>query len=189
MFKNLFIFSKPTDKKGLEHYLVDALLHFESGEYVEASRLFRLIVRAYPEHPLAHLMLARTHIELGEWKKAIEALFKHLKIVPNSVEALIYLGLSYYEIGKLSLAEERFEQALQIRGESVLARENLAVTRLSAGELDRALDDLVSLHEEKPNDAAITELLIVTLGRLGSWEAARQYVHSMESAPMELIME
>jgi len=189
MFINFFKFSKKPDHCELVMYLVDAMLAFENGQFDEAARLLRLITMVNPEHPLAHLMLGRCLIELADWKRAIESLFDHLRIEPNSVECLIHLGLAYYECGRLEMAIERFEQALEIRENSVLARENLAITKLSAGELQEALDDFVTLHRLKPLDSTITELLVLTLGKLGSWEAAKQYVHSMENQErLELVL-
>jgi tetratricopeptide (TPR) repeat protein len=164
----------------LSHFLVDSIDLFENGRYKEAANHFGLIIRAYPEHPLAHLMLARTYIELKAYKQAINSLFMHLQIVPNSVEAMIYLGLSYYECGEMPLAEERFEEAMKLRGNSLLVRENLAIARIQSGNLEEALDDLVGLHKDEPNDQGIIELIVLTLGRLGKWEAAKQYVHQMD---------
>jgi len=173
----------------VENYLVDAIYAFENREYEKAGGEFRIITRAFPEHPLAHLMLGRSLIELGEFEKATDALFKHLRIVPESIEGLIYLGLTYYECGKLESARERFEQAMELKKDSLMVRENLAITRMAAGELDKALDELISLHDDRPGDTNLVELIILTLGRLGKWEAAKQYVHRMREASLTLEME
>ena len=186
MLKKLFKFRKKEKIESLEVYLTDAIETFENGNYEDAVGQFAMITKAFPDHPLAHLMYGRALIELGEFELAIEALFEHLKLVPDSVEALIYLGLTYYECGKVDRAVERYEQALKLKKNSVLIRENLAITLLSAGELGDALDELVVLHEESPDDTEITELLIIALGRLGRWEAAKQYVHEMESGDLVL---
>ncbi len=182
--------TKPKEKaKSVEQYLVDAIYLFESRKFKEAARQFRVITRAFPDHSLAHLMLGRCLIELEDYEGATDALFRHLKIVPQSVEGLIYLGLTYYECGKLDSAVERFEQAMELKKDSVLVRENLAITRMASGKLDQALDELVALHEERPNDPSLVELIVLTLGRLGRWEAAKQYVHEMKKADLAATLE
>jgi len=186
MFK---LFKKKSDQRGIEHYLVDAIESFESGRFSEAAHHFEAIATVVPEHPIANLMLGRSLIELGSYEKAINALFRHLKVVPDSVEALIYLGLTYYECGEHEQAVERYEQALQLREKSVLIRENLAITRMSAGELDIAIDELVALHEDKPEDPSITELLVLALGRLGRWEAAKHYVYRLKDLDLSSLKE
>jgi pentatricopeptide repeat protein len=181
MFNKLFSGSNKKNKdKSLAEYLVDAIYAFETSDYKAAAARFRLITRAYPDHPLAHMMLARCCLELQQFEQALDALFKHLRIVPDSVEALVYLGLTYYECGEMEAASERYEEALQLRGNSILIRENIVITKIQAGELEDALDNLAALHDETPNDPGITELLVLVLGRLGRWEAAKQYVHEMK---------
>lgn len=186
LFKN---FGKKQDEKTLEGYLIDAICEYENADYKEAAKHFKLITQAFPDHPLAFLFLARSYIELKLYENAIDALFCHLNVDPTSVEALIYLGLTYYECGEMEQATERYQQALSLRNESVLVRENLAITRLATGELNVALDDLVALHEERPDDLNIVELLVLTLGKLGKWEAAKQYVNKLKNNGLAVDLE
>jgi tetratricopeptide (TPR) repeat protein len=160
----------------LEHFLVDAIEAFESHNYDEAIRRFRLLIEAHPDHPIAHLMLGRSLVELKRYQPAIEEFYKHLKVTPNSVEAMICLGLAYYECNEFALAQSRFEEAMKLRDSSI-ARENLIITKISAGRLDDALNDLIALNKENPDDKNTIELLILTLGRMGKWEAAKQYIY------------
>jgi Flp pilus assembly protein TadD len=169
-------------RRDVEDYLVDAIYAFENGQLEDAARQFEIIGEAVPEHPLAYLMLGRCCLELEEYEKAANAFFQHLSIVPDSVEGLIYLGLTYYECGELESAQERFEEAMSLKRDSLLVKENLAITRLASGNFKSALEDLIALYEERPNDTGIIELIILTFGRLGKWEAAKQYVHKMEKA-------
>jgi tetratricopeptide (TPR) repeat protein len=170
------------DKRNIENFLIDAIEAFENGNLPDAVERFNLIIKAYPDHPLAHLMVARCYIEGKKFEKAIDALYGHLKVVPNSVEAMVYLGLAYYECGELALAQSRFEEAMKLKQNSTLARENLVITKISAGHLDEALNELIALHDEQPQDQNVVELLVLTLGRLGKWEAAKQYIHHMGKA-------
>jgi tetratricopeptide (TPR) repeat protein len=163
-------------KNEVEHFLLDAIVSFEDSDFQVAVQRFELIVKAYPDHPLAHLMLGRAYIELKRYEKAIMALYSHLRIVPNSVEAMIYLGLAYYECNELKIAMEKYQEALLLRSGSLLARENLIITKISAGRLDEALDDLIEIRKEKPDDQDVIELMVLVLGRLGKWEAAKQFI-------------
>jgi tetratricopeptide (TPR) repeat protein len=167
------------NNQSIEHFLVDAIEAFEQGDFRKAIDRFELIVEAYPDHSLAYVLMGRAYIEEKKYEKAIEALYEHLKIVPHSVEAMIYLGIAYYEYHELNLAQSRFEEAMKLRSGSLLAKENLVITKISANHLDDALDDLIEIHKDHPNDKSISELLILTLGRLGHWNAAKQYALSM----------
>ncbi|MCX6646805.1 MAG: tetratricopeptide repeat protein [bacterium] len=187
MFNNLFKRKKSKqDEKTLENYLLDAIDHFESGNFLEAADQFTLIAQSYPSHPLANLMLGRAYIHEKKYDHAIDAFFEHLKSAPNSLEALINLGLAYYECGELGLALERFEQALKLHSNSIMVRENIAITKLASGELNSALDILVSLHEENPDDMTIIELLILTYGKLGKWDTAKRYIAKMKNSGLAL---
>lgn len=190
MFKNIFKgFGHKKESRSLEDYLVDAIDSFENGDYEDAAKNFMLIAKAYPEHPMAHIFLARAYIELTQYENAINALFAHLKVNPNSVEALIYLGLTYYECGEIEQTQERYEQALELRKDYQMVRENLAITHVASGELTEALEELVNLHQECPDDPNILELLVLTLGKLGKWEAAKRYVNKMNNTGLALELE
>jgi Flp pilus assembly protein TadD len=159
-------------------FLIDAIDAFENRNYEEAIRRFNLLNEAYPDHPLTHLMLGRCLIELKRYEAAISEFYMHLKVVPNSVEATIYLGLAYYECDELALAQARFEEAMKLRASSYLAKENLIITKIAAGRFDDALTDLLALNKENPSDKSVVELLVLTLGKMGKWEAAKQYIHN-----------
>lgn len=175
--------NRQSSNRGIEHFLADSIDLFERGHFQAASKRFSEIIEIYPDHPLAHLMLGRSYVELKQFDKAIESFKNHLKIVPNSVEAMIYLGLAFYECDELALAQEKFEDALRIRSTSLLAKENLIITKIYSNNLNEALTDLLELHASYSQDRYIIELIILTLGRLGKWEAAKQYInHSLHSS-------
>lgn len=167
-----------------EKHLLEGIYAFETGKYEHAAAKFEAITDAFPEHALAYLMLGRTHIELKQYEKAGEALRMHLEVVPYSVEGMICLGLSYYENNDYALAEEWFRRAMTLRADSLLVRENLAITLIAASELEQALEELTNLYEEQPHDPAILGLLVLTLGKLGRWEAASQLVAHSEEPDM-----
>ncbi len=161
-----------------EEYLVEAIIAFENGQYSEAAELLIQIANAQPEHLLAHLLLARTLIQLNQHDQAVHALLNHLDIDPESAEAHIYLGLVYYDLNEIEQAEEAFEKATHLKRDSVLARENLAIARIQAGELREALDTLFVLHDENREDRIINELIVLALGKLGHWDAAKRFAKS-----------
>lgn len=171
--------AKKEDRE-LEDFLVDAIDYYEQGKYYEASKQFSLIANAFPEHPLVHLMLARSYLELKKYEQSIWSLLNHLRVIPDSVEARLYLGLAYYECGELERAQDRFQEALELKKDSLLVKENMAIIQIDKGELEEALFELENLHRERPNDSNIIQLIVLTLGRLGKWEIAKQYANKLE---------
>ena len=169
---------------GIERFLVDAIETFESGDYQGSINRFQVLINAYADHPIASLYLGRSYLELKNYEKAVESLHNHLNVVPNSVEAMMYLGLAYFECLEFRVAQSLFEDALKLRANSLLVRENLVITKIAGDRLEEALDDLIKLHAEHPEDRAITELLVLTLGRLGKWEAAKRYAIISSSPPI-----
>ncbi|HEX9745523.1 MAG TPA: tetratricopeptide repeat protein [bacterium] len=155
-------------------YLFDAISDFEDGKYEEAVTAFTTFTAVVPNHPLAHLLLARAYMALGKHEKAVNALFDHLRYVDDrSLEANVYLGVAYYELGRKDMARQRFEQAIMKKEDNLLVRENLALTRLETGKYEEALDDLLELKTILPEDQAINALLVKALGKLGKWETAQ----------------
>ncbi len=171
-----------TEEKDSALLLVDGFVAFESGRYEDAAELFHAIIETEENHPIAWLMLGRSLIELKQYPEAIEALARHMDIAPTSVEGLIHLGLAYYDMDEHEDAIECFEEATRLKKDSILARENLAIAHIETGDLDDAIEELIALHEEDPTDREIVELIILTFGKLGKWEVAKQYSAKMGSA-------
>ncbi len=158
-----------------EALLIDAIAAFENGDFDTAADIFIQIANNNQEHPLAHLLLARSFIQLGDTELAVEALRNHLEVDPESCEGFIYLGLALFDLEQTDGAEEAFEAAIKLKSNSVLARENLAIAKIEGGDLNEALDELLELHEANPSDNTLSELVILALGKLGRWDAAKRY--------------
>lgn len=158
-----------------EALLIDAIAAFENGDFETAADIFIRIANSNQDHPLAHLLLARSFIRLGDTELAVEALRNHLEVDPESVEGFIYLGLALFDLEQTDGAEEAFEEAIKLKNNSVLARENLAIAKIQGGDLNEALDELLVLHEANPSDNTLSELVILTLGKLGRWDSAKRY--------------
>jgi Flp pilus assembly protein TadD len=172
------------DRNDVEYLLLEAIESFENHDHLEAIKRFQLIIKLYPEHPMAHLMLGRGYVEIKDFSRAIGALHDHLQIIPHSEEAMIYLGIAYFECKELALARTRFEEAIELKANSMLARENLIITKMTAGRLEEALVDLLRLRKERPGDKDIVELVVLTLGKMGKWEIAKRYLHQNEGTAM-----
>lgn len=160
--------------------LVEAIDLFENGQFRDAAEGFGHILGADHEHPIAHLMFGRALIEMEEYEFALKALERHLQLVPDCVEALIYMGLACYELKRYDGAIDYFEKAHELKKDSVMATENLAIAQIAINDLSDALDELIELHEENPKDTEIIELIVLTLGKQGAWEDAKQWTEMMK---------
>lgn len=164
-------------KKVEEHFFFfDAITAYEDGFYDQSVRQLEIFTSVVPDHPFAHLYLARAYLEMCKYKKAIDALFNHLRLVDrDSIEANIYLGVAYFEMKEIDMARERFDFARKLGRNSLLVRENLAITKYESGRLEEALDDFIGLHKEEPDNPVLNGLISLCLGKLGKWDIAKSY--------------
>ena len=121
-----------------------ALQHHIEGRLPEAESIYRQILTADPNQPVALHSLGMIANQLGKNNVAIDLIRKALAIKHRYPEAHINLGLIYHELGKLDEAVASYHKALDINSDFAEAHFNLGNALF---DLKNFEDAIVSYHK------------------------------------------
>src|SRR5215218_8251244 len=93
----------------------------QSGQFAEAERLYRKVVRARPDHFEAQYLFALLYFQQNRNTDAVTAIGAALRVKPDWVEALLLQGLIRHRSGRGAEALESFDRAIAIRPGSLEA--------------------------------------------------------------------
>src|SRR5262245_43220854 len=137
----------------------------ERRDWPAAARLAREAIAEYPDHVLAHYLLARAALSQAQWDEAVQSLQTVVRLYPKSFAVHRELGPALSRLGRTAEARRAFETALALQPRGPQAQEVqmlLAFVRLQAGERDKALPLLAELAQA---DTPVPEVW-TALGRL-----------------------
>jgi len=129
----------------------EASAALERKAYADAGRLAREAIAEYPEHVLAHYLLAQAALAQEQWEEAAQALGTVVRLYPRSFAGHRELGAALAHLGRAREAVRAFEAALTLRPDAPDARDvrlRLAFVHLQAGERDLALPLLAALARD-----------------------------------------
>ena len=89
-----------------------AVLLYWVSDIKEASALYEILIKQYPEVIVLNLEYGRMLFEIGEYKEATEYLSKYLEVIPDDVEARLKLGWINYYHGDFKIALQYADQVL-----------------------------------------------------------------------------
>jgi predicted TPR repeat methyltransferase len=115
-----------------------ALAHQRAGRLNEATRDFRQILEAAPDHAGALNYLGIIAIQAGQPAQAIDLLQRAVAAAPDSPEPHNNLGLALQRTGRLDAALAAFERAVALKPQLADAHYNLAVVARTTGRTSRA---------------------------------------------------
>jgi tetratricopeptide (TPR) repeat protein len=80
--------------------------HVKAGQYKEAIKVFKRVLKEDPKHAMAYTNMAYSHRKLGQYDQAISLYEKALKLEPNLAEAHEYMGEALLALGKVDEAKQ-----------------------------------------------------------------------------------
>ncbi len=92
--------------------------HFQKGDYLQATTLYKKALALTPRYPLGHLRLGETYAALDKPELAIAEFRKALSVAPDFPVAQYQLGLSYMKIHHFRKAETAFREVLRLAPDS-----------------------------------------------------------------------
>lgn len=122
----------------------------ERKDWPAAARLAREAIAEYPDHVLAHYLLAQAALSQSQWEEAVRSLQTVVRLYPKSFAGHRELGAALSQLGRTPDAIRAFEAALALRPQGPDAQDvqtRLAFVRLQAGEKDKALQLLTGLAQ------------------------------------------
>jgi predicted O-linked N-acetylglucosamine transferase (SPINDLY family) len=109
-----------------DHILQSAWRLHQAGNFAEAARLYKEVLRASPGHLGALQMLGYLHFQRGEFADAERVMEKAIRIDPTSVDA-------FYNRGCALQALDRFRDALSCFDRALALKPNHAPAMLNRG--------------------------------------------------------
>jgi tetratricopeptide (TPR) repeat protein len=122
----------------------------ERNDYAAAARLAREAIAEYPDHVVAHYLVAQAALAQQHWEEAVTALQTVVRLYPKSFAGHRELGAALAQLDRNPEAARAFETALALRPEGADLQDvqvRLAFVRLKAGERDAALAILTGLAQ------------------------------------------
>jgi tetratricopeptide (TPR) repeat protein len=158
---------------------------WESGEWREASRRVRDVLRRYPGLPDHVTLLARMQGELGDYEGAIALLQDADGTVASGSKAEQILMRSHFELGHHDVA---YSLAAGLLGDEIETAEIVRIAAVSAGQLgkgDEALGNWRQLFRISGADEAVAleaaDTVLSMLQASGDAEAAIRWVHEVRA--------
>lgn len=133
--------------------------HLLQGNFAEAEKLLREIVRQHDENEKLHYQLGVLCFQQERYDAAVEEFRRAVSHKPDHVDAQYNLGHALRKMGSDTEAKEAFAAAVRLSPSHARARANLAELLFDAGEPEEARQHLAVAAELAPQDPKVRELL------------------------------
>ena len=161
-----------------------ALPLLQAGRSREALRLYRRVLKIYPDHADALNLSGIATFQLGNVERALKLIRKALAVQPDHVDAHNNLGNLLKAADRLDEAEAAYRRAIEIMPDYVGGHFNLGTVLEMLERLDEAEDAYRHALTLKPDfaEACLNRgNVLKAMGRLG--EAISAYQRALELAP------
>jgi predicted O-linked N-acetylglucosamine transferase (SPINDLY family) len=130
--------------------LESAVRHHRAGEFEQAEKLYRQVLKSQPKNPDAlHLLGVMAH-QAGRHDKAVEYIRRAIKSRPRAAFHS-NLGLAYHALGKLDRAVDSYRRALALKPDYIDALDNLAEALKNNGQTSEAEEYLERALRTRPS--------------------------------------
>jgi tetratricopeptide (TPR) repeat protein len=158
---------------------------WDSGEFLEASRRARDVLRRYPALPDYVVLLARMQGDLGDYEGSLALLESADGALASGSKAEQILMRNHFRLGRHDVAHSL---AAGLLGDEIETPEILRIAAISAGQLgnlDEALGNWRQLFRMSSSDEAgaleAADTVLAMLQTAGDMEAAIRWVHEVRA--------
>ncbi len=156
-----------------ESLVMAAKLHFSRGEYTRAQDYVSRILEIEPGNVAAQRMLGAIQLAAGRMDGLDD-------IVSKGVDAsnvqdpgmLALLGTAYLRHGRHADSQASLERAAELAPDSLPIRTQLAMSRLTAGDPDKAIAELQAILAEDPDFTQAEIMLVLVYLSQGEMDTA-----------------
>lgn len=160
--------------------LLASSLQLQRGEFGQARDNLGKVLDKAPSLTLARRLLVASHLGLKEPAKALDALQPLLKDHTDDISVLSLAGQVYAMNGDFARSEEYFRRASDADPKNAQYRTRLGVSRLAAGETERAFQDLEAASALDTDNTQADIALIMAHLRRGENAKAMDAVKGLE---------
>lgn len=120
--------------KNPQRVLNKATRAHQNGDYRTAERLYRKLIKDFPQQPKLHFWLGSALARQGKPKAAIRSIETSLVLDPNDHQAINALGGAYHDLGDFQTAVGYFHRALARQPDYPEALNNLGAALKELGQ-------------------------------------------------------
>lgn len=148
---------------GTADRLRDANAAYQSGDLAAAIRLYRDFLKEYPDAAEIRSNLGAALVRDGQFADAIAEYNLALRKLPNNPQVRMNLALAYYKLGRLPEAVPHLEVLHKLQPLELKPALLLADCLLETNQPRQAVDVLLPLRDEYPDDHAVIYALAMAL--------------------------
>ncbi|HTP96634.1 MAG TPA: tetratricopeptide repeat protein [Burkholderiales bacterium] len=160
------------DDAGADARLEAGFAHHQAGRLAEAEAIYRSVLAALPEHPVALHLLGLLLDQRGQGDAALELIRKAVQHDPEYAPAYYDLGNIERTRGRTDEAEQAFRRAVELWPEWPEAQYNYGLLLDARGDLAAAAGAYRAAVAAKPDYLKALLALSSVLRRLGDLDAA-----------------
>jgi predicted O-linked N-acetylglucosamine transferase (SPINDLY family) len=140
-----------TQRRDIQEMLDSALALHQKGDMDQAELLYRLVLQANPNHPVALHLLGVLAGQLGRDEISITYISHALRIKPDYADAHSNLGFAFMKQGNLDKAAASFQDALRVKPDFAEVHHNLGLVWRKQGKHGQALASFRQAVRFRPN--------------------------------------
>ncbi|MCP5381505.1 MAG: tetratricopeptide repeat protein [Kordiimonadaceae bacterium] len=161
-----------------------AMQHHTSGRLSDAEKLYKLILKADPNHSETLYLLGTIGLQTGKFQKAVEFISKAIEVNPNISEYYSNLGLAQQELKKFDDAITSYDIAISLNPDYAKAFSNKGTVLKELGKLHEAIasyDKAISIIPDYAEAYFNRGIVLKELGRIE--EALESYEEAISINP------
>lgn len=153
--------------------LNQASQYHQSGQYLDAEKLYQQVLQLEPDNPDANHLLGVLAYQAGQYNSAAQLISKAILNDGNQAPYYNNLGLALQAQGDYGKAEMLFRQAVALDVNYAEAYSNLGISLEHLGRLEEALVAYQNAISVRPDFANAYNSRGVVLHKLGRYEEAQ----------------
>lgn len=146
--------------------------YLQSGNQSEAEKIYRKIIKAFPDNASAHNDLGTLYHSLGEIEKAITHYEKAIAIDGNNVQALTNYGLILLGQGNFDEALDAYQKVIAVRPDFVEAHYGMGLVLKGKGRPAEAITSFKKVLGSEPGHLGALRNLGITYAEQEEFDEA-----------------
>ena len=147
--------------------LKQAMAEHERGHFLEAKRLYTMVVVQEPKNHLANYHLALLEFQLNEKEKAIHLMERAVRETRDNTTYWADLGFMYEASGRLEEAEIAYNEAIGLAPDVIQHYLSLGQLMVAQNRLSEAIKPFESIQKLQPENNDVYEVLYHLYYELG----------------------